>query len=103
MLPHDTYHLGQANLPYILWVAAFNTSFIFGYFLLDLFFFPSPLSKSIYSPTSKLKVPKERRKFPAESQIPPAKDAPVLLDAINQNGLAVFLLVSGFIIRVGRN
>jgi hypothetical protein len=83
-------------------VAAFNTSFILAYFLLDLFFFPSPLSKSIYSPTSKLKVPKERWKFPVETQTPPVKDAPVLLQAINQNGLSVFLLVSGFVISVGR-
>lgn len=78
-------------------MAAFNTSFILAYFLLDLFFFPSPLSKSIYSPTSKLKVPKDRREVPAESQIPPSKDAPVLLHAINHNGLSVFLLVSGFL------
>lgn len=76
-------------------MAAFNTSFILAYILLDLVFFPSPLSKSIYSPTSKLKVPKDRRKVPAESQTQLAKDAPGLLHAINQNGLAVFLLVSG--------
>jgi len=82
------------NLPYILWVAAFNTSFILGYFLLDLFFFPSPLSKSIYSPTSKLKVPKDRRKVPTEFQTSPLKDAPVLLRAINQNGISVFLLAN---------
>jgi len=82
------------NLPYILWVAAFNTSFILAYFLLDLFFFPSPLSKSIYSPTSKLKVPKERRKSPPETQAPLVKDAPVLLQAINRNGLSVFLLAN---------
>ena len=79
-------------------MAAFNTSFILAYFLLDLFFFPSPLSTSIYSPTSKLKVPKERRKFPTEAQTPPAKDAPALLQATNQNGLSVFLLVSEFTI-----
>ncbi|KAF9781098.1 GWT1-domain-containing protein [Thelephora terrestris] len=82
------------NLPYILWVAAFNTSFILAYILLDLFFFPSPLSKSIYSPTSKLKVPKDRRKASTESQTQPVKDAPVLLHAINQNGLSVFLLAN---------
>jgi len=92
---------GQVNLPYILWVAAFNTSFILAYFLLDLFFFPSPLSKSIYSPTSKLKVPKERRRFPIETQTPPMKDAPALLQATNQNGLSVFLLVSRFTILDG--
>lgn len=45
----------QANLPYVAWVAAYNTSFILGYLLLDLYFFPSPMLKSRYSPTSKLK------------------------------------------------
>ena len=84
----------QVNLPYILWVAAFNTSFILAYFLLDLFFFPSPLSQSIYSPTSKLKVSKDRRKVITESQAPAAKDAPALLHTVNLNGFAVFLLVS---------
>ncbi|THH17244.1 hypothetical protein EW146_g3541 [Bondarzewia mesenterica] len=46
----------MVNLPYIAWVAAYNTSFLLGYLLLDLYFFPSPLSRSVYSPTSKLKV-----------------------------------------------
>lgn len=82
-------------------MAAFNTSFILAYFLLDLFFFPSPLSKSTYSPTSKLKVPKDRRKAPTESQTPSSKDAPVLLRAINHNGLSVFLLVSKFMTSSG--
>lgn len=82
-------------------MAAFNTSFILAYFLLDLFFFPSPLSKSIYSPTSKLKVPKERRKPPAETHTQSVKDAPVLLQAVNRNGLSVFLLVSGLVVPVG--
>lgn len=98
----DIQRLGQANLPYILWVAAFNTSFILAYFLLDLFFFPSPLSKSIYSPTSKLKVPKGSRKFPTETQTPLLKDAPALLQATNQNSLSVFLLVSESVIPEGR-
>ncbi|KAJ3542969.1 hypothetical protein NM688_g5917 [Phlebia brevispora] len=44
------------NLPYIIWVSAFNTTFLLGYLVLDLVYFPSPLSRSVYSPTSKLKV-----------------------------------------------
>lgn len=54
----------QTNLPYILWIAGFNTSFLLGYLLLDLYFFPSPLVKSHYDPTSKLK-----HKVPASSAV----------------------------------
>ncbi|KAH9015069.1 GWT1-domain-containing protein [Lactarius hengduanensis] len=60
------------NLPYIMWVAAYNTTFLLCYMLLDLAFFPTPLAKSTYSPVS----------------------APPLLEAINQNSLAVFLLAN---------
>ncbi|KAH9919571.1 GWT1-domain-containing protein [Fomitopsis serialis] len=70
------------NLQYILWIAAYNVSFILGYMCLDLAFFASPLSKSTYSPYSKLKV-----------QHDPGS-APALLDAINKNGLALFLLAN---------
>jgi phosphatidylinositol glycan class W len=82
----------QANLPYVLWVAAYNTSFILGYLLLDLFFFPSPLSKSAYSSTSKLKVPVKNHS-PLRPQQQQAGNPPALLEAFNENGLALFLLV----------
>lgn len=84
-------------MPYIVWVAAFNTSFMLAYLLLDLVFFPSPLSKSIYSPTSKLKVQpdpvllnrdRSNAKGSEGTQI-----APALLEAVNQNGLVIFLIV----------
>ncbi|EMD36738.1 hypothetical protein CERSUDRAFT_83761 [Gelatoporia subvermispora B] len=84
------------NLQYIIWVAAYNTSFLFGYLLLDLLFFASPLSKSMYSPTSKLKVhpdteflsQRENRKQDV------ARGAATLLEAINRNGLALFLFAN---------
>ncbi|KAH9173899.1 GWT1-domain-containing protein [Lactarius sanguifluus] len=60
------------NLPYIMWVAAYNTTFLLCYMLLDLVFFPTPLAMSTYSPIS----------------------APPLLEAINRNSLAVFLLAN---------
>ena len=36
----------KANLPYILWVAAVNTTFILAFLLLDMYFSPSPVTKS---------------------------------------------------------
>lgn len=93
-------HAPQVNLPYVIWVAAFNTTFLLGYLLLDLVFFPSPLSKSVYSPTSKLKVQPDSvllnygRTDGKGSDTTPT--APALLEAINRNGLVVFLLVRGY-------
>jgi len=86
----------MANLSYILWVAAFNTTFLFGYLLLDLFFFPSPLSKSIYSPTSKLKVQADSGSLERNHllQQPLEGNPPVLLEAINRNGLVLFLIAN---------
>jgi phosphatidylinositol glycan class W len=85
----------QVNLPYILWIAAFNTSSILGYFLIDLYLFPSSLSTSEYSTTSTLKAPTENPNHPIDysQQQQRIGDPPALLDAINKNGLALFLLV----------
>ncbi|KZT26017.1 GWT1-domain-containing protein, partial [Neolentinus lepideus HHB14362 ss-1] len=80
------------NLPYILWVAAYNTTFILGYLLLELFFFPSPFSKSIYSPTSKLKVQVDTI-ADAQAQLEPRRGPP-LLEAVNRNSLVLFLLAN---------
>ncbi|TFY79982.1 hypothetical protein EWM64_g4031 [Hericium alpestre] len=81
------------NLPYVVWVAAFNVSFLLGYLALDLAFFPSPLSHSVYSPTSKLKVHAEANaNFLPQALQANAPTAPPLLEAINRNGLVIFLL-----------
>jgi hypothetical protein len=77
-------------------VAAYNTSFILGYLLLDLFFFPSPRSKSAYPSTSKLKVPVDNHS-PLRPQQQQAGNPPALLEAFNKNGLALFLLVRCFV------
>ena len=78
----------MVNLPYILWVAAYNTTAILGYFALDLLFFPRP---ERYDPTSGLKrSPRAGGQIKEYAQA----QAPALLEAINKNGLALFLLVS---------
>ena len=75
-------------MPYIFWVAAFNTTFILGYLVLDLLFFPS---KSVYSQTSKLKVPDA---MAGQVGIQEEQErTPLLLEAINRNGLILFLAV----------
>ena len=93
----------MANLPYVVWVAAFNTTFLTGYLVLDLAFFASPLSRSVYSPYSKLKVHPAQdvrgRAGRGSGEATAGMDAgggsaPPLLEAINKNGLVLFLLVS---------
>ena len=77
------------NVSYILWVAAFNTSFLLGYLaVLDIW---------IYA------LPQEREKKGTAKTLsngaPPPKAAvargnpPVLLEAVNRHSLTVFLLV----------
>ncbi|KAG1740476.1 GWT1-domain-containing protein [Suillus paluster] len=77
----------MANISYILWVAAFNTSFILGYILLDMVFFPTRTSK-IRDPTD----PSGKRLLIEEKG--PKGCAPALLDAINKNALIMFLLAN---------
>ena len=88
----------MANLQYVVWIAAYNSTFLLGYLVLDLVFFPSPLSRSVYSPTSKLKVHPNstRHELGAERTREAAAGgggAQPLLEAINKNGLVLFLLV----------
>lgn len=80
------------NVQYIVWVTAYNTTFLLCYVLLDLAFFSAPHNTSYYSPVSKLKVRPdpalaERRKYAIAWAVPP------LLAAVNKNGLALFVLV----------
>lgn len=60
----------QANLPYVLWTAAYNTTFLLGYLTIEILFFPPSTNDS------------------------PSFAVPPLLEAINRNGLAVFLLAN---------
>ena len=79
----------QANLPYILWIVAFNTSFILGFYLIDMIFFPTR--------TSKLKDPLDplgKRILQEDPTASTSNSAPALLEAINKNGLVIFLIVS---------
>lgn len=57
--------LVQANLPYVIWIAAFNTSFLLAYLLIHTW------ALTTYKRSS----------------------APAIFEAINRNGLVVFLVV----------
>jgi len=88
LVPTTEITTGQVNLSYIFWVAAYNTSFVLGYLLLDIYFSPSKLKQS---PDTKLAVPVGNPELRGD---PPSQHPPALLDAINKNGFPLFLLVS---------
>ncbi|KAJ7825393.1 GWT1-domain-containing protein [Mycena olivaceomarginata] len=73
-----------ANLPYALWIAAFNTSYILGYLVLDMLFFPTPA----------VRRKKSRQSTDDMSASASPVRAPPLLEAINKNALPVFLLAN---------
>ncbi|KAG1733266.1 GWT1-domain-containing protein [Suillus lakei] len=75
----------MANISYVLWVAAYNTSFILGYISLDMVFFPTRTSK-IRDPTD----PAGKRLLIEEKGT--KSSAPALLEAINKNAFILFLL-----------
>jgi len=79
----------MANLPYILWIVAFNTSFILAFYLLDMIFFPTRISK-LKDPSD----PSGKRILQEDPTTSTPKSAPTLLEAINKNGLVIFLLAN---------
>ncbi|KAH0831252.1 GWT1-domain-containing protein [Lanmaoa asiatica] len=79
----------MANLPYILWIVAFNTSFILAFYLLDMIFFPTHLSK-LKDPSD----PSGKRILQEDPTTSTPKSAPALFDAINKNGLIIFLIAN---------
>lgn len=87
--------LQQVNLPYILWVTAYNTTFVLGYLLLDIYFAPSPTQSNMLRPK---KLKSER--LDVDPRVPPSPQvvaAAPLLEAVNKNGLALFLFVRSFL------
>jgi len=68
-----------ANLPYVLWVCAYNTTFILCYLLVDMVF------------TSRMLSPHTKNLSPTQASTKRVSTASELLDAINTNGLAFFL------------
>ncbi|KAI5282885.1 Glucosaminyl phosphatidylinositol (GlcN-PI) nositol acylation protein [Ascosphaera aggregata] len=67
----------MANMPYVLWTAAFNNSQLFLFCLIETVFFPS-----VYRSATQPVVEQEAVQF-ATSRV---------MDAYNKNGLAIFLL-----------
>ncbi|KAK2768357.1 Glucosaminyl phosphatidylinositol (GlcN-PI) nositol acylation protein [Arachnomyces sp. PD_36] len=67
-----------ANMPYVLWIAAFNNSQIFLFCLLETFFFPE-----VHKATDKA-TEQQRSKFATST----------VMQAFNKNGLAIFLLAN---------
>ena len=73
----------------MLWIVAFNTSFILIFYLLDMIFFPSRISK-LKDPSD----PSGKRILQEDPTTSTPKAAPALFEAINKNGLAIVLVVS---------
>ncbi|KAH6903282.1 GPI-anchored wall transfer protein 1 [Coprinopsis sp. MPI-PUGE-AT-0042] len=79
------------NVPYILWVAAYNVTFVLAYtVVLDIVFFPKPKTK---------KSPKSPRLSSKEDELyahptPLEGNPPKLLEAINNHSLTIFLIAN---------
>ncbi|KAL8291730.1 hypothetical protein RQP46_001988 [Phenoliferia psychrophenolica] len=71
-----------ANLAYVVWVAAFNASFLFGYLVVNMW-----ASDPSSSSTSDLRANPSAPPSPSNS-------APAIFDAINRNSLVVFLVAN---------
>ncbi|KAJ7057956.1 GWT1-domain-containing protein [Mycena amicta] len=74
-----------ANFPYVLWIAAFNTSFILGYIV------PKQRATAAPAPATSYFSPDPPE--PVNGISSPVR-APPLLEALNKNGLPVFLLAN---------
>ncbi|KAJ7187178.1 GWT1-domain-containing protein [Mycena filopes] len=79
-----------ANLPYALWITAFNSSFILGYLILDMVFFPGPTARKKPFPPSDGQTDVSHDEVEKQD----ARRAPELLEAINLNALPLFLLAN---------
>ncbi|TFK28338.1 hypothetical protein FA15DRAFT_612475 [Coprinopsis marcescibilis] len=79
------------NLPYIMWVAAYNVFFVLAYIvLLDVIFFPGPKTKKPKTPTKEPHSPTVYRRV----NVTLAGNPPKLLDDINKHSLSIFLLAN---------
>ena len=74
----------EANLPYIIWITAFNTSFLLFYLVLDMW---------IFSEGDSGKVTKKHEKADTPPPVIQIGNPPPLLELINRHSLAIFLLV----------
>jgi len=78
-------------MQYVFWVIAYNTTFVTGYLVVDMFFFPRPTRKRSKRALSEHLVAEGSTYFHDNS---PDRKSPALFEAINLNGLLLFLLVS---------
>jgi phosphatidylinositol glycan class W len=81
------------NLPYILWITAFNTSFFLGYLLLlDIWFYPRPDPTPSNTNLKKKEDERDSTRTRREEEVE-KDDTPTLFTAINRHGLLIFLIV----------